>query len=348
MLKRKETAGNFRVPTREEYANVIPIVDTRYTDRGMEEKALSALEAKTIKQVERAVDRFLSSPEIEDLGKFNDHILRAYLKLPARIRETQQGKIFFDKIRRKANEIMAERKRSIDRVNENPYVVQLLDSSVEEMGGNLLTLESSVMQLARFVSSQAQTHPDRVFATGVNIDVRYGVDLVGADVKFDQGTSKLIVDLTLYQAKASRAGLPAHEVRDLPKKYAGQTRAVQEELEFDAEWVQKELLDRRPESGIDIGEEEVFDIVAGELTELASIQEKISGLSAQDRFLAEFRLYRLLMTAVDEFGGDLPAGVKKPEIVIGDIEFRYLVDSTSGTQDLSVAEAEQFGLRATG
>jgi len=54
------------------------------------------------------------------------------------------------------------------------------------------------------------------------------------------------------------------------------------------------------------------------------------------------------MTAVDEFGGDLPAGVKKPEIVIGDIEFRYLVDSTSGTQDLSVAEAEQFGLRATG
>lgn len=348
MLKRKEGVGAFREPTREEYANVIPIVDSRYANRDMEEQALAALEGKTIKQIERAVSRFLASPEIEDLGKFNDLIFRAYLKLPARIRETQQGKIFFDKIRRKANEIMAERKRSIDRVNENPYVVQLLDSSVEEMGRNLLNLESSAMQLARFVSSQAQTHPDRVFATGVNIDVRYGIDLVGADVQFDQSASRLIVDLKLYQAKASRAGIPDHDIRDLPRKYVGQTRAINEDLEFDPEWVKRELLDRRPEPGIDIGEEEAFDIVAGELTELASIQEQISGLSAQDRFLAELRLYRLLMTAVDKFGGDLPAGVKKSEIVIGDIEFRYLVDSTSGTQDLSVAEAEQFGLRATG
>jgi hypothetical protein len=346
MLKRKKDAGSQREPTRIEYANVIPIVDSRYASREESDRALASLEGKTKKRVERAVDRFLSSPGIEDLGQFNDLVLRAYLKLPARIRETQQGRTFFEKICKAANSIMAQRKRTIDRVNENPYVVSLLDASVEEMGRNLLTLESSVMQLARFVSYQAQSNPKRVFATGVNIDVRYGIDLVGADVDFDQEENQLTVNLILWQAKASRVGASANEVRGLSQRYRGQRNAVVEELEFDAGWVQAHLLDRRPEPNLELDDETVFEIVAGEIEQLSAIHQKLDSFSAQDRFLAELRIYRLLEAAAAEFGGKIPEGFTRPRIAVGTVDFRYLVDTITGTQDLNEDDVGSFGLAA--
>lgn len=346
MLKRRKIVDAFREPTKVEYANVIPLADSRYASQEDVERALANLDERTLKRVEKAVSQFLASPEIEDLGKFNDLVLRAYLKLPARIRETQQGQVFFDKIRRKANEMMADRRRSIDRINENPYVVQLLDSSVEEMGSNLLSLESSVMQLARLVSSQAQTHPDRVFATGVNLDVRYGIDLIGADVAFDEKQNQLIVDLVLWQAKASRAGLSADEVRRLPQRYVRQQEAVKKELEFDASWVQEHLLDRRPEPSLELDDETVFDIVAGEIEQLSTFQNKLGDLSPQDRFLAELRLYRLLEAAAEKFEGEMPEQFPRPRIVVGTIDFRYLLDTKVGTKDLKEDDLASFGLVA--
>jgi trimethylamine:corrinoid methyltransferase-like protein len=94
MFKRKKEIGSKRGPTREEYANVTPIVDTRYSDTETEARALGVLEERMLKKIERAVDRFLQSPEIEDLAQFNDFVLRTYLKLPARLRATQSGRIF--------------------------------------------------------------------------------------------------------------------------------------------------------------------------------------------------------------------------------------------------------------
>lgn len=346
MLRRKKQVDTFREPTRTEFANIIPLTDSRYASQEDSERVLKDLEERTMNRIKKAVERFLSSPEIEDLAKFNDLILRAYLKLPARVRETQQGPVFFDKIRRTANQIMVARKSSIDRAHEDTYAVQLLDASADEMAKNLLSLESSVMQLARFVSSQALTHPDRVFATGVNLDVRYGIDLIGADVMFDQEHNQLVVHLILWQAKASRVGMSADDVRGLSQRYTRQQQAVVKELEFDASWVQEHLLDRRPEPKLELDDDTAFEIVAGEIEQLTGLHRKLDELSPQDRFLAELRVYRLLETCANEFEVKVPESVVRPKIVVGGIEFRYLVDTKQGARDLSKNDANSFGIAA--
>jgi hypothetical protein len=342
MLRRKEGISSVKKPSREEYAKVIPVLVSCESASKEEQEVLRTLEDKMKKQMERAVDTFLHSAELEDLAKFNDLMLRSFLRLPTHIRETQNGKLFFQKMARTAREIIA-RKRVAINVKDEPEQARLAMDASEEMGRNLDTLESSVFQLAGFIASESRVHPDRIFATGVNIDTRYGVDLVGAEARFDWQKNCLIFDLFLYQAKASRKGLTKEEVRAVATRYQGRKRAVRDELVFDADWVRRELFGRRPEPSFDFEDEKALDILTSTFEKISEMYENLQNLNSLDRFYVMAKLYSRLKVLADEFDCEVPAHFSEPRISLGKIEFRYLVDTVRGTEDLSEEEAGGYG-----
>ncbi len=192
---------------------------------------------------------------------------------------------------------------------------------------------------------QSRSHPNRIFATGINLDVRYGIDLVGADTRFDHGKNRLLINLFLYQAKASRFGLSASDVRELSARYADKKSATKEELTLDVDWVKRELLDQRCEPGFEFDDETSLAILTESLSELHAQRLNIDNLNALDRFIVGLRLYSAVRTLALDFGVDIPRNIVRPQIDVGEVEFRYLVDTERGTEDLSEDEAIEYGSR---
>ena len=344
MLRRKEGASLRRKPSREEYGEVVAVVGSSYPNSEAETRALGKLESGMRKLMERAVEAFLHSAENEDLAKFNDVMLRAFLKLPERVRQTSQGSVFYAKMVRTAREIVAAKRVAINAIDD-PLGARLCEDASMEIGKNLDSLESSVFQIARFLLRQSRAHPDRVFATGINIDVRYGIDLVGVDSRFDEEEERLLIDLFLYQAKASRVGLSAQDVRGLPTRYANKKLAAKEELELDADWVRRELLGRNPEPSLELEDERALDILIGTYGSLRILSREYSmrqNLKPADRFRVSSLMYSQLGILANKLGVEMPAHIAKPRIDIGEVEFRYLVDTVRGTEDLSEDEAREY------
>jgi hypothetical protein len=212
----------------------------------------------------------------------------------------------------------------------------------KEMDRTLRRLESSVFQLSRFIDTESVRHPDRLFGTSVFLDVEYGIDLIAADQEFDAEQRALVVNLVLYQAKASRDGLSEEHIRDLPGRYGSDERRARRELVLDPKWFQREVI-RNIESGLTLSDDEAFDLMANIQPQLAATYQKLDTLPPAQRFATEMRVYDQVRALAEVFEVKVPDSIAKPQIRIGSIEMRYLVDTAKeGLQNLSASEARAY------
>lgn len=331
-----------------EYAKVKRIDQSTDSETEATERSVRRLE----REIKRTVDQFLESTHVQDLARMNDAVLREYMRVPAEGRRSAQYReMLFGKMRRASSERFSEIRADLtktaegadkDRAQVAKRRLDNLPAAEKEMDLTLRGLESSVFQLSRFIDRESVRHPDRLFGTSVFLDVEYGIDLIAADQEFDAEQRALIVNLVLYQAKASREGLSEEHIRDLPGRYGSDERRARRELVLDPQWFQREVI-RNLESGLTLSDEEAFDLMANIQSKLAATYQKLDTLPPAQRFATEMRVYNQVQALAEVFDVDVPDSIAKPQIRIGSIEMRYLVDTAKeGLQDLSANEARTY------
>gem|GEM_PF-5223868 len=340
MLKRKENVGPYRKPSREEYAKVHPIEARRYRSRSESKEALKNFDRDLKQEVRKAVELFLKSESIEDLAKFNDVVLRMFMQIPTNLRVQKSGREFFYNVKRYAEDALREKFNELQ--EEGRRMEETIAYAAKELVQLLKRLESSVRQIATFISSQSVTNPDRAFSTGVNLDVHYGIDLIGVDNAYDPESKMLHLDIFLYQAKAARKGLEASTIRALPDEYARQKQATRKDVTMDLAWFKKNILDNTSSPESSVAARKPLTHAPASLEELEKFRAGLDNLQGPERFFAEQELYSAEVALRKELGLEIPQTLIRPRIKGRSLNYRYLVDTKNGLKILNEAETRNY------
>lgn len=318
---------------------------------GSAERVYASIENRLQTRVQKVVDLYLQSASILDLAKLNDSVLRCVTSLPDAVRDNSQlVSLFYQKIRRTASDVIARRARAIDddlaagRIfpSEAHSEQERLQYTSVELQKSLESLESSVGQLVSVLRRRSEESPNSIFATSVDFDVRYGVDLIEGIPEINSD-GDLILHIRLYQAKASRAGLTSEEVRKVGHRYRDQMQLASspEHLAVDEKWLNKHI---ESEQSAEIGI--TFDQAIDILSDSADVMDQLllddEGvvLHPLREYSLRTQIYNKLEPLAVELEEDNP--VSLPHILRGNVDVFYAVDTEAGLEILSQDEIDSY------
>ncbi len=282
---------------------------------------------KALGQIERT-----SGTSSIEFAILNDMLLRLMLQFPqTALRSESDRALVVDKVFTAMRGYIAKK---------HPGSLAIL------FGNNTESLRSSLLQLMWIVCSEREQQrltpdrPEALYATCVSLDVDYGVDLMAARGYWNKDRRLLIVQLNVWQAKASRSGLSEKEVRDVAQVYAPKLAAFTQDTQIDPDW-----LHARAEKKVNGPlARHLFDGAmnnAAAAIALIGVTETTLGrrISPYDRFVLSDRQYRLSQV----FPPEVPKVQSRPVLHVAQAPvIRYLLDTDRGRKILSQEEAGQW------
>jgi hypothetical protein len=187
-------------------------------------------------------------------------------------------------------------------------------------------------------------NPDRAFASSVDLDVEYGIDLIEATPKFVEKEDALYISLRFYQAKARVAGLSDEDIRAEADRYRPRMQAAERDLVHDDGWFLRKEVDPILPSLESFDLDDILDMY--DVKNFDRMKQVGDDASPYERFAQKFSVWgqaEAIARILDD--EKYPNPFKKPEIVFNDNEVLYLVDSqTLGRVTLTQKKAETLGL----
>lgn len=349
MLKKTDRGNTYfeQLPKIPQYEQVHALKTSSVTDQEIAQlsrREISERNARVLEKgqasIEKMIDRYLTSNQPLDLARVNNTVLRIAARFPdRRSSDASTLKTLYDKSKSAASRSMAERRNRAS----GRELDQLTESSREIMR-MLESLESSVTQLLNIMDARRRVSPESTFATSVDLDVRYGIDLIEAIPHFITKRDALVVDFNLYQCKASRVGLADDEIRSLASRYrrSAQLTTSGEHLVIDPDYFERELqaLEQAIEAPA-LSEDEMLDGILSEGDYFREVLNQTRNTDSSTRYLAQRKLHAAVGAFAKEVGEHNP--LPAPNLQIGRVEMLFGVDTRRGLSILSLGEAEQFG-----
>lgn len=282
----------------------------------------SEREAKTEQaEIARIASRYIEATKRYGVGRSldfaraNDAVLRTLIRRPMRDRTT---------LSRWLNDLRKE----MDRVIVSSGTLDAKTRS-EIIDRRDVAMAKSMDQLIPFIESVRRTSPGDILATGVELDVNRGIDLLRARPRWEESTQQLLVSIDLYQAKAG--AVDDDGLRALAEGYLLQAQAAQNELDVDPEWFS--LRGREQTEMRQMSVDELFAILSGE-NEVPTGEAELSPLG---RFKSRTDFINQLNELARQLG---ESEVEPPTVALEDLDFRLLVKKTDGTNlDVSLIDA---------
>lgn len=208
------------------------------------------------------------------------------------------------------------------------------------------TVESSIFQLMNVMNRRRQENPELVFGTSVDLDVRYGIDLLEAATEFDNGVME--IDIRLYQAKSSRSGLTNEAICKLAFEYEGRfSRATDKRyLELDPEWFLQEITTGDQGSRMaNMSADQALAAISNDLSFAFLSSPPDERVKSVDRFAGYLANWRIVDGVAKELGESNPW--PRPDIRLRQLDVFLAADSQTGLEIISLDQAKQYGQKIT-
>jgi hypothetical protein len=316
---------------------------SRQERKGMNAAEYAAFESETFAKMDRVAEYFLASKESLEWAYINDLVLRAVLRVPTEVRRDRRAiGNFYEKLRKRAALTLANRKNSAMLDHQDRAG---LDEVAKKLAENFESLESSVMQLVGLMEMRAAVDPSVSFATSVDLDVRYGVDLIEMSHQYDEAGNAIVADVRVYQAKANRIGMPDDKVRSEAARYEEKRVLIEqkEHLVLDKEWLIRVLGDAHKNEldPIELSQEELLDGLAEQRSTLARANKSKEASSPYARYAAQLNIWTQGEAASKYF--ECENSFLKPAVELGGLQMLYAFDTKKGLEILTPDQAKTYG-----
>jgi hypothetical protein len=231
---------------------------------------------------------------------------------------------------------------------------QVLDSvsgdDRRKMAQWLENLESSVLQISRFVRNKRELEPSALFATSVLLDVFHGIDLLRAKPRM-MNEHEMEIVVSVYQAKASREGLQPGEVRSIWQDYQHMGSDINERFVIDPDWYVSQV----EKSLGDVTKKNINNVLADAKKTgdyLAQLADSVSN-DPHDRYVAAYVKHQVLRQLAKAIGQPVPA-LPQIRLFQDTVHVGFLVDVVEMdvnvprrmTKALSADAAKNYGKKA--
>lgn len=251
-------------------------------------------------------------------ARANDRALRTLLRNP--LRDVTSTKVWFSKLSAEVNkQLVADskldpeaRSKSIKRCSE--------------------TVAKSFDQLLPFIDSVRKFSPGDMLATGVELDVDLGIDLMRVSTNWDEASSQLTVEIDLYQAKA---GMVSNiELQKLAKDYLEEAKKATALL-LDDNWFGARGREQAGSFYEPMHHDRSLDSLLGE-----PLPETNIDLTPLGRLFQRDSWVKQLNDFATEMGEPQVAG---PTLVLKRIDYRLLTRNEFGKDiDISIFDVPEY------
>lgn len=245
-------------------------------------------------------------------SRANDRVLRTLIRRPLRDRSTQDR--WFRDLRKEMDRLLFE-DGTIDAKQRSKIIDRRDEAMIKSMD-----------QLLPFIEGIQRNNPGDILATGVELDVDLGIDLIRGTPTWDEVSSQLIIDIDLYQAKGTR--IDEDMLRILASEYQDWAIRAQRLL-IDPDWFGQRGREQSQDRFLAMSNDDLFNILIGE----KSVAPEVN-LTPAGRFFQRMELINQLNELARQFG---EAEVARPVVILRNLDYRLLTKDLNGTNsDISI------------
>ena len=274
-------------------------------------------ERDELAKITKIAEVYVEAPKRYGVGstltyaRANDRVLRTLLRDP--LRDTTTTERWFRDLRKEMDRLLIA-----DLTLDPTKRSDVIDQRDKAMA-------KSMEQLLPFIEAVRKFSPGDILATGVELDVDLGIDLMRASPIWNEADSQLVVNIDLYQAKAGR--VDEEGLRKLASDYQAKAEAALN-LPVDQDWFSARGREQAQSRFEAMHEDELLSILSG-----AGRLEPEAGLSASGRFFQRTEAINQLNNLARQLG---EPGVARPTVVLGEIDYRLLTRDSTGN-DINVS-----------
>jgi hypothetical protein len=301
----------------------------------------SKIDFEIKQEAEKIVDGFLKllqssgNPSLAYAG-LNDRVLRRVMRFPVEIQDNRA--------------LLSKKIADIRNACQKQVLDSVSGDDRRKMAQWLENLESSVLQISRFVRNKRESEPSALFATSVLLDVFHGIDLLRAKPRM-MNEHEMEIVVSVYQAKASREGLQPGEVRSIWQDYQHMGSDINERFVIDPDWYVSQV----EKSLGDVTKKNINNVLADAKKTgdyLAQLADSVSD-DPHDRYVAAYVKHQVLRQLAKAIGQPVPA-LPQIRLFQDAVHVGFLVDVVEMdvnvprrmTKALSADAAKNYGKKA--